>query len=112
MVSLAWIWTLCLPEVRIDTQHPLLLYRYSSSPEITPYSALIQNFFDGETGINTPAIHLTFDTDLSTENVASSLAVKAYVAREVGSSPKPENAVFLPIPCSVKYQLTERAGRE
>jgi len=90
----------------------LAWYRYSSSPEITPYSALIQNFFDGETGINTPAIHLTFDTDLSTENVASSLAVKAYVAREVGSSPKPENAVFLPIPCSVKYQLTERAGRE
>lgn len=40
------------------------------------------------------------------------MAVKAYVAREVGSAPKPENAIFLPIPCSVKYQLTEKAGRE
>ncbi|KAG7562839.1 hypothetical protein FFLO_01668 [Filobasidium floriforme] len=83
---------------------------YSSSPDITPYSALIQNFFDGETGSSTPAVHLTFDTNLSQENVDSSLSVKAYVAREVGSAPKPENAVFLPIPCSVKYQLTEKAG--
>jgi translation initiation factor 3 subunit F len=86
--------------------------RYSSSPDITPYSALIQNFFDGETGSSTPAVHLTFDTNLSQENVDSSLSVKAYVAREVGSAPKPENAVFLPIPCSIKYQLTEKAGRK
>lgn len=29
---------------------------------------------------------------------------------QVGLTPKPENCVFLPIPCSLKYHLTERAG--
>jgi hypothetical protein len=86
--------------------------RYSSSPKITAHSALIQNFFNGETGITGPAVHLTFDTDLSQDNASSSLAVKAYVSQPIGTNPKPENCVFVPIPCSVKYQLTEKAGRK
>jgi hypothetical protein len=57
------------------------MFRYSSSAEINPYSALIHNFFAQETGPSTPAIHLTVDTEaLANGNADGALAVKAYVA--------------------------------
>lgn len=58
-----------------------LSFRYSSSAEINPYSALIHNFFAQETGPSTPAIHLTVDTEaLAKGNAEGALAFKAYVA--------------------------------
>ncbi|KAJ9123934.1 hypothetical protein QFC22_000725 [Naganishia vaughanmartiniae] len=84
---------------------------YSSSAEINPYSALIHNFFAHETGPAMPAIHLTIDTEaLANGNAQGALAIKAYVAQQVGANPKPQNNVFLPVPCSIKYHLTEKAG--
>lgn len=33
-------------------------------------------------------------------------------SQQVGVNPKPENYIFLPVPCSIKYHLTEKAGRK
>jgi translation initiation factor 3 subunit F len=56
--------------------------RYSSSPTLNPYSALIQNFFSQEcAAYGGQAVHLTVDADLAgAAEGKDGLGVKAYVS--------------------------------
>ncbi|EIW82271.1 Mov34-domain-containing protein [Coniophora puteana RWD-64-598 SS2] len=81
---------------------------YSTGENLNTYSALIQNFYSQET---TPhqAIHLALRTGI--DNVAEGGAgVKTYVSSPVGIFPKPENCVFVPVPCELRFHEAERSG--
>lgn len=80
---------------------------YATHPELNAYSALIQNYFSGETTPH-PSIHLTIDTELTASG--KGLGVKGWVSTQLGLTPKPENAVFLPVPVEIKYAASERAA--
>lgn len=82
---------------------------YATSPVINSYSALIQNYFTNETS-PFPAVHLTVDTELTRDG--QGLGVKAWVSSQLGTTPKPEHCVFLPVPVQVKFDESERAARE
>ena len=88
-----------------------LTHRYATSATINAYSALIHNYFGQETA-PFPAVHLTVDTELTASG--QGLGVKGYSSLPLGAgaSPKPENCVFLPVPVSVKFAPSERAGCE
>ncbi|KAI0321979.1 Mov34-domain-containing protein [Amylostereum chailletii] len=79
---------------------------YSTGSNLNTYSALIQNFYSQET---TPAqaIHLSLNTGTVDGEEAG---VKAYVSSPVGVYPKPENAVFVPIPVDLRFNEAERSG--
>jgi len=81
---------------------------YATSPNINAYSALIQNYFTNETA-PFPAVHLTMDTELTASG--QGLGVKGWVSSQLGTSPKPEHCVFLPVPVQVKFAESERAAR-
>ena len=81
---------------------------YATSPVINSYSALIQNYFTNETS-PFPAVHLTVDTDLTRDG--QGLGVKGWVSSQLGTTPKPEHCVFLPVPVQVKFDESERAAR-
>ena len=100
-------------------------YRYSTGSNLNTYSALIQNFYSQETAPH-QAIHLQLNT--GTEE-GQQTGVKAYIrfvvapslvrdiadfifSSPVGVTPKPENAVFVPIPCELQFKETERSGRK
>ncbi|KAG8710081.1 hypothetical protein FRC09_000312, partial [Ceratobasidium sp. 395] len=53
------------------------------------------------------AVHVVLDTGVR-EGVKQ--GVKAYVSSPVGVHPKPENCVFLPIPCELRLQEAEISG--
>ncbi|KAE8266006.1 hypothetical protein A4X09_0g6347 [Tilletia walkeri] len=90
---------------------------YATGRELNTYSALIQDLFSKETGPH-QAVHLTFDTDLvgggSGGNVSreadsgDALGVRAYISSPLGLVPKPENAVFLPLPVTLLQAAAER----
>ncbi|EIW61648.1 Mov34-domain-containing protein [Trametes versicolor FP-101664 SS1] len=79
---------------------------YSTGSNLNTYSALIQNFYTQET---TPhqAIHLAVNTGVEEGQQAG---VKAFVGSPVGVNPKPENCVFVPIPCELRFNDAERSG--
>ncbi|KAI0080778.1 Mov34-domain-containing protein [Panus rudis PR-1116 ss-1] len=79
---------------------------YSTGSNLNTYSALIQNFYSQETAPH-QAIHIAVNTGVENGEPAG---VKAYVSSPVGVSPKPENAVFVPIPCELRFKETERSG--
>ncbi|GJE84290.1 eukaryotic translation initiation factor 3 subunit F [Phanerochaete sordida] len=79
---------------------------YSTGSNLNTYSALIQNFYSQETAPH-QAIHLQLNTGTEEGQAAG---VKAYVSSPVGVSPKPENCVFLPIPCKLQFKEAERSG--
>lgn len=79
---------------------------YSTGSNLNTYSALIQNFYSQETAPY-QAVHLAVDTGVQE---GGELGVKAFVSSPVGVFPKPENCVFLPIPCELRFQETERSG--
>ncbi|KAI0796989.1 Mov34-domain-containing protein [Abortiporus biennis] len=79
---------------------------YSTGSNLNTYSALIQNFYTQETAPH-QAIHIAVNTGVEAGQPAG---VKAYVSSPVGVSPKPENAVFVPIPCELRFKETERSG--
>ncbi|KAG8218524.1 Mov34-domain-containing protein [Butyriboletus roseoflavus] len=70
------------------------------------FSALIQNFYEQETA-PFPAVHVALDTGTE-EGVGA--GVRAYVSSPVGVYSKPENCVFVPIPCELKFHESERSG--
>ncbi|KAL7423390.1 hypothetical protein Q5752_002694 [Cryptotrichosporon argae] len=85
---------------------------YATSPVLDGWSALIQNYFSGETA-PFPAVHLTVDTALAADAEAGSvsgLGTKAYVSAPLGLGNKAENCVFLPVPVVVKFAPSERAA--
>ena len=84
------------------------VYRYATHPDINLYSALIQNYFTGETA-PFPAIHLTVDTELKEDGTG--LGVKGWISQQIGLHLKAENCVFLPVPVQIKYASSERAAR-
>ncbi|KAN0115971.1 JAB1/Mov34/MPN/PAD-1 ubiquitin protease domain containing protein [Russula decolorans] len=79
---------------------------YSTGSNLNTYSALIQNFYSQETAPY-PALHITLNT--GTE-LGEEAGVKAYVSSPVGVFPKPENAVFVPIPITLRANDAERSG--
>ncbi|CAE6531341.1 unnamed protein product [Rhizoctonia solani] len=79
---------------------------YSTGTDLNTYSALIQNFYSQETAPY-QAVHVVLDTGVR-EGVNQ--GVKAYVSSPVGVHPKPENAVFLPVPCELRLQDAEISG--
>lgn len=83
---------------------------YATHPDLNAYSALIQNYFAGETGA-AHAIHLTVDTELDPSG-KKGLGIKGWVSTQLGLNHKAENCVFLPVPVVIKYSDSERAGRE
>jgi translation initiation factor 3 subunit F len=93
----------------VITIHAVLKFRYATHPTLNAYSALIQNYFSGETQ-PFPAVHITVDTELTAEG--QGLGVKGWVSSPIGLTPKAENCVFLPVPVAVKFAASERAGRK
>ncbi|KAH9983568.1 Mov34-domain-containing protein [Russula compacta] len=79
---------------------------YSTGSNLNTYSALIQNFYSQET-TPYPAIHIALNT--GTE-LGEEAGVKAYISSPVGVFPKPENAVFVPIPVTLRMNDAERSG--
>ncbi|CAE6412786.1 unnamed protein product [Rhizoctonia solani] len=79
---------------------------YSTGTDLNTYSALIQNFYSQETAPY-QAVHVVLDTGVR-EGINQ--GVKAYVSSPVGVHPKPENAVFLPVPCELRLQEAELSG--
>ncbi|KAH7916252.1 Mov34-domain-containing protein [Hygrophoropsis aurantiaca] len=79
---------------------------YSTGSTLNTYSALIQNFYSQETSPQ-QAIHVALDTGVED---GKSAGVKAYVSSPVGIFPKPENCVFVPIPCELRFHEAERSG--
>ncbi|EJD01517.1 Mov34-domain-containing protein [Fomitiporia mediterranea MF3/22] len=79
---------------------------YSTGSNLNTYSALIQNFYSQETAPHT-AIHVALNT--GTEE-GSEPGVKAFISSPVGVYPKPENCVFVPIPCELRFNNSERGG--
>ncbi|KAI0294596.1 Mov34-domain-containing protein [Multifurca ochricompacta] len=79
---------------------------YSTGSNLNTYSALIQNFYSQETAPY-PAIHIALNTGTEAGEEAG---VKAYISSPVGVFPKPENAVFVPIPVTLRVNDAERSG--
>ncbi|KAJ3547827.1 hypothetical protein NM688_g5360 [Phlebia brevispora] len=79
---------------------------YSTGSNLNTYSALIQNFYSQETAPH-QAIHLALNTGTEEGQQAG---IQAYISSPVGVSPKPENAVFVPIPCALHFKEAERSG--
>ncbi|KAI5118024.1 hypothetical protein M0805_004889 [Coniferiporia weirii] len=79
---------------------------YSTGSNLNTYSALIQNFYSQETAPHA-AIHVALNT--GTEE-GSEPGVKAYLSSPVGVYPKPENCVFVPVPCELRFNDAERGG--
>ncbi|CCL98585.1 uncharacterized protein FIBRA_00586 [Fibroporia radiculosa] len=79
---------------------------YSTGSNLNTYSALIHNFYSQETAPH-QAIHLALNTGVVEGEQAG---IKAYVGSPVGVFPKPENCVFTPIPCELRFQDVERSG--
>jgi len=79
---------------------------YSTGSKLDTYAALIQNFYSQETAPH-QAIHIALDTGLQQ---GTSAGFNAYISSPVGVHPKPENAVFIPIPCELRFNETERTG--
>ncbi|KAI0720353.1 Mov34-domain-containing protein [Cerioporus squamosus] len=79
---------------------------YSTGSNLNTYSALIQNFYSQETAPH-QAIHLALNTGVEE---GQQPGVQAYVGSPVGVNPKPENCVFVPIPCELRFNDAERSG--
>ncbi|KAH8830269.1 JAB1/Mov34/MPN/PAD-1 ubiquitin protease-domain-containing protein [Flagelloscypha sp. PMI_526] len=79
---------------------------YSTGSNLNTYSALIQNFYSQQTEPH-QAIHLALNTGLDDKE---NQGVQAFVSSPVGVFPKPENAVFTPVPVDLRFQDAERSG--
>ncbi|CAG8507024.1 904_t:CDS:2 [Ambispora leptoticha] len=85
----------------------LIVGWYATGANLNQWNALIQDFYS-KAVLPFQAIHLTMDTAL--KNDEKLLGVKTYVSAPIGISGKPENCLFLPVPCDVKYFNAERSG--
>ncbi|KXN72427.1 eukaryotic translation initiation factor 3 subunit F [Conidiobolus coronatus NRRL 28638] len=78
---------------------------YATGSSLNSYSAIIQDFYNNEIA-PMQAIHLTLDTNL----LNNQLGVETYVSSPIGISKKPENCMFLPVPCDIKLGRGERSA--
>lgn len=78
---------------------------YSTGDSLNTFSALIHNFYAQQSAPH-HAVHLCMTTGVQGDTPG----VKAYIASPVGVFPKPENCVFAPLPCELRYHDAERAG--
>ncbi|PFH51315.1 hypothetical protein AMATHDRAFT_142832 [Amanita thiersii Skay4041] len=79
---------------------------YSTGSTLNTYSALIHNFYSQETNPY-PAIHVALNTGTE-ENEEP--GVKAYVSSSAAGAPKPEDAIFVPVPVELRFHEAERSG--
>lgn len=79
--------------------------RYSTGSNLNTFSALIHNFYTQQTAPH-GAVHLCMTTGVQ----GDAPGVKTYLASPVGVFPKPENCVFAPVPCELRYHDAERSG--
>ncbi|KAH9938002.1 Mov34-domain-containing protein [Fomitopsis serialis] len=79
---------------------------YSTGSNLNTYSALIHNFYAQEAAPH-QVVHLAVNTGIVEGEKAG---IKAYIGSPVGVYPKPENCVFVPIPCELRFHDTERSG--
>ncbi|CAG8456705.1 5510_t:CDS:2 [Gigaspora rosea] len=98
----------CFPVPHDESQNQVIVGWYATGSNLNQWNALIQDFYSKEVSPPFQAIHLTMDTDLKNEEKL--LGVKTYVSAPIGISAKPENCLFLPVPCDVKYFDAERSG--
>lgn len=80
---------------------------YATGTQLSKHSPLIQDYYSREAA-PFQAVHLTVDANLTGDH----LGVRAFVSSPVGLMGKPENCLFLPIPCEMKYHDAERSGLE
>jgi translation initiation factor 3 subunit F len=84
---------------------------YATSSELNTFSALIQNHYSsqGEGTFPYPAVHITVSAQ-----PGSDVEVRTYISSPVGVSPEraADSAAFIPIPYTVNYNESDRAGLE
>ncbi|EXJ83803.1 eukaryotic translation initiation factor 3 subunit F [Capronia coronata CBS 617.96] len=84
---------------------------YATSSELNTFSALIQNHYSsqGEGTYPYPAIHVTVACEPGKD-----IEVRSYISSSVGVSPEraADSAAFIPVPYTVNYSETDRAGIE
>lgn len=84
---------------------------YATSSELNTFSALIQNHYSsqGEGTYPYPAIHVTVSCDPGKD-----IEIRSYISASVGVSPEraADSAAFIPVPYTVNYSETDRAGIE
>ncbi|KAK9767308.1 hypothetical protein K7432_003003 [Basidiobolus ranarum] len=80
---------------------------YATGGSLNSYSALIQDFYSREVE-PFQAVHLTMDTNLTNDK----LGIQAFTSSPIGIDSKAENCMFLPIPCEIKYDASEKSGLE
>ena len=89
----------------------ILVGWYATSSELNTFSALIQNHYSsqGEGTFPYPAVHLTVSTQPGKD-----IEIRAYISSPVGVTPEraADSAAFLPVPYTVKYTESDRAGVE
>ncbi|EXJ80002.1 eukaryotic translation initiation factor 3 subunit F [Capronia epimyces CBS 606.96] len=82
---------------------------YATSSELNTFSALIQNHYSsqGEGTYPYPAIHVTVSSEPGKD-----IEVRTYISASVGVSPEraADSAAFIPIPYTVNYSESDRAG--
>ena len=87
----------------------ILVGWYATSSELNTFSALIQNHYSsqGEGTFPYPAVHLTVSTQPGKD-----VEVRAYISSAVGATPEraADSAAFLPVPYSIVYSETDKAG--
>lgn len=89
----------------------ILVGWYATSSELNTFSALIQNHYSsqGEGTFPYPAVHLTVSSQPGTDS-----EIRAYISSPVGVTPEraADSAAFLPVPYTVNYSDSDRAGLE
>ncbi|TDL29858.1 Mov34-domain-containing protein [Rickenella mellea] len=79
---------------------------YSTGSDLNTYSALIHNFYTHDTAPH-PTVHVAMNTGVQGDEKPG---VKAYLSSPVGVFAKPENCVFIPVPCELRFNDAERSG--
>lgn len=89
----------------------ILVGWYATSSELNTFSALIQNHYSsqGEGTYPYPAVHLTVSNE-----PGKNTEVRAYISSAVGVTPEraADSAAFVPVPYTVNYTDSDRAGVE
>ena len=89
----------------------ILVGWYATSAELNTFSALIQNHYgsQGEGTYPYPAVHLTVSSEPGHE-----VEIRAYISAPVGVTPEraADSAAFIPIPYTVSYSESDKAGFE
>jgi translation initiation factor 3 subunit F len=89
----------------------ILVGWYATSSELNTFSALIQNHYSsqGEGTFPHPAVHLTVSSQPGKD-----VEIRAYISSPVGVTPEraADSAAFIPVPYTVNYSDSDRAGLE